>query len=233
MPDFNGDMRYCFTPLASYIYDSPEAVMLATVGGKTLPLTMVMFKQFGNPFHHEPHTYLTTLAQLLAAKSKVNSTDIEAFFHEVQHFRLNGVYEPFWRNYLLACPSWFLTAEFLHHLHRMFWDHNIKWCINVIGTAEIDFCFSILQPIVGFQHYKGSITKLKQVTGRFHRDLQCYIVGIIGGLSPAGFVTAICALMDFRYQVQAHQIDEDDIAVINNALSEFHKNKDIILQLRA
>ena len=233
IPDFNGDMRYCFTPLASYICDSPEAAMLTAVGRKTLPLTMAMFKQFGDPFRHEPRTRSTTLAQLLAAKSKVNPADIEAFFREAQHFRLNGVYEPFWRNYLLACPSWFLTPEFLHHLHRMFWDHDVKWCINVIGAAEIDFRFSILQPTVGFQHYKGGITKLKQVTGCVHRDIQRYIVGVISGPSPAGFVTAICALMDFRYRVQAHRIDDNDIAVINDALREFHENKDIILQLGA
>ena len=233
IPDFNGDMGYCFTPLASYICNTLEAAMLAAVGRKTSPLTMVMFKQFGDPFRHELRMRETTLAQLSVAKSKANPVDVEAFFREAQHFRLNGVHEPFWRNYLLACPSSFLTPEFLHYLHRKFWDRDAKWCINVVGAAEIDFCFLILQPIVGFQHFKGGITKLKQVTGRVHCDIQCYIVGIISGPSPTGFVTAICALMDFHYQVQAHQIDDGDTAVINDALSEFHTNKDVILQLGA
>jgi len=233
IPDFNGDMGYCFTSLASYICDTPEAAMLAAFGGKTSPLTMAMFKQFGDPFRHEPRTHETTLAQLSVAKSKADPADVEAFFREAQHFRLNGVHEPFWRNYLLACPSSFLTPEFLHYLHRKFWDHDAKWCINVVGAAEIDFRFSILQPIVGFQHFKGGITKLKQVTGHVHRDIQHYIVGIISGPSPAGFVTAIRALMDFRYRVQAHRIDDGDTAVINDALSEFHANKDVILQLGA
>ena len=204
IPDFNGDMQYCFTPLASYICDTPEAAMLAAVGGKTSPLMMAMFKQFGDPFCHELHTHETTLAQLLVAKSKTDPVDVEAFFCEAQHFRLNGVHEPFWRNYLLTCPSSFLTPEFLHYLHRKFWDHDAKWCINVVGAAEIDFCFSILQPIVGYQHFKSGITKLKQVIGCIHCDIQCYIVGIISGPSPTGFVTAIHALMDFHYRVQAH-----------------------------
>ena len=175
----------------------------------------------------------TTLAQLLVAKSKTDPVDVEAFFCEAQHFRLNGVHEPFWRNYLLTCPSSFLTPEFLHYLHRKFWDHDAKWCINVVGAAEIDFCFLILQPIVGYQHFKGGITKLKQVTGCVQCDIQHCIVGIISGPPPAGFVTAICALMDFHYQVQAHQIDDGDITIINDALSEFHTNKDVILQLGA
>ena len=203
LPDFNGDMRYCFTPLASYICDTPEAAMLATVGGKTSPLTMAMFKQFGDPFRHEPRTRSTTLAQLSVAKSKVDPADIEAFFREAQCFHLNGVHAPFWRDYPLACPSSFLTPEFLHLLHKESWDHDVKWCINVVSAAEIDFRFSILQPIVGFQHYKGGITKLKQVTSRVHCDVQRYLVGMISGPSPAKFLTAIRALMDFRYRAQA------------------------------
>ena len=207
--------------------------MLATVGGKTLPITMVMFKQFGDPFHHEPRTCSTTLTQLSVARSKVNPIDIKAFFREAQHFRLNGVHEPFWGDYPLVCPSSFLTPEFLHLLHRESWDHNVKWCINVIGTAEIHFRFSILQPIVGFQHYKSGITRLKWVTGHIHCDVQHYIVGMISGPSPTRFMTAIRALMDFRYRVQSRQIDDGDIAVISDALSKFHANKDVILQLGA
>jgi len=49
-----GHNRYCFTPLASYIVDTPEAAMLATIGGKTSPVTMAMYKQFSDPFQHEP-----------------------------------------------------------------------------------------------------------------------------------------------------------------------------------
>jgi hypothetical protein len=59
-----GQSHYCFTPLASYIVDTPEAMMLACVGGKTSPVTMAMYKQFGDSFRHEPRMASTTLAQL-------------------------------------------------------------------------------------------------------------------------------------------------------------------------
>ena len=48
-----GHSWYCFTPIASYIVDMPEAAMLAGVGGKTSPVTMAMYKQFRDPFWHE------------------------------------------------------------------------------------------------------------------------------------------------------------------------------------
>jgi hypothetical protein len=53
----------------------------------------------------------------------------------------------------------------------MFWGHDVKWCIHVLGAAEIDFRFSVLHPHTGFRHFKEGISKLKQVTGWEHRDL--------------------------------------------------------------
>ncbi|KAG1854224.1 hypothetical protein F4604DRAFT_1548845, partial [Suillus subluteus] len=56
IPDPTGNNWHCYTRLVSYIADTLEAMMLSTIGGKTSPLTMAMFKQFGDPFHHEPRT---------------------------------------------------------------------------------------------------------------------------------------------------------------------------------
>ncbi|KAG9312842.1 hypothetical protein JVU11DRAFT_6271 [Chiua virens] len=167
---------------------------------------MAMFKQFGDPFHHEPRTTATMLAQLSVVKSKVDPNDIEAFFREAQRFCLNRVSELFWRNFPLSCPSFFITPELLHYLHKEFWDHDLQWCLNIIGEAEIDFRFSVLQPTAGSRHFKGSISKLKQVTGRVHCDVQCYLIAVIAGAAPPEVVVAICALMDFRYHVQAFSL---------------------------
>ena len=168
MSDPDGHNWYCFTPLAGYIVDTPEAAMLAAVGGKTSPVTMAMYKQFGDPFRHKPRTGSMTLAQLCVVKLRADPQDIEAFFREAQKFCLNGVHEPFWRNILLSCPSHFLTPEVLHYFHKMFWDRDVKWCVHAIGSSELDFQFSVLQPVAGFRHFKGGISKLKQVTGSVH-----------------------------------------------------------------
>ena len=46
--------QYCFMPLVGAIVDTPEALLYADVGRKTSPTTMAMYKQFGDPFQHEP-----------------------------------------------------------------------------------------------------------------------------------------------------------------------------------
>jgi hypothetical protein len=48
MSDPAGNSRFCFTPLVAYIADSPEAAMLAGVGGKTSHITMAYDKTFGD-----------------------------------------------------------------------------------------------------------------------------------------------------------------------------------------
>jgi len=68
----------------------------------------------------------------------------------------------------MSDPSIFLMPELLHHWHKAFWDHDTKWCINVVGAAELDFCFSVLHQHVKFQHFKQGISSLKQVTSHEH-----------------------------------------------------------------
>jgi len=224
-----GHSRYCFTPIASYIVDTPEAALLATVGGKTSPVTMATYKKFGDDFLHEPCTSSTTLAQIAVAASIADPDNIEAFFCEAQKFRLNDVHIPFWRDVAMSCLSKFFNPEMLHHFHKQFGDHDAKWCINALGSAEIDFRFSVLQPVTGFRHFKEGISSLKQVTGQTFRDIQRYIVGVIAGHAPCEVIIAVWALMDFRYRTQAYRITDRDIDIINAALHEFHLHKHSIL----
>ncbi|KAG2101102.1 uncharacterized protein F5147DRAFT_655431 [Suillus discolor] len=193
-----GNVHHCFTPLAAYIIDTPEAAMLAC---------------FGDNFRHPAHTHSITLGQL--ASITVNSDDLEAYFEACADSRLNGVYAPFWMDWPLADPSVFLTPESLHHWHKEFYDHNLQWCIMVVGAQELDFQFSILQPTTGYRHFPGGISKLKQVT------------------APRRFVIVIHALMDLHYLVQCPAPDDNLLACIDRSLSTFHEHKDVILTLGA
>ena len=81
----------------------------------------------------------------------------------------------------MAEPSNLLTMEPLHEWHKMFWDHDDKWCSNTLGPNEMDFQFSILHPHVGFHQFKEGVSRMKQFMGREHKDVECYLVGVIAG----------------------------------------------------
>ncbi|KAF9231430.1 hypothetical protein BU15DRAFT_56127 [Melanogaster broomeanus] len=168
----------------------------------------------------------TPLAAYIAAESEV-----DAYFTACEEYRLSGVALPFWRDWSLSEPSRFLTPEPLHHWHRMWYDHDLKWCLRVVGSQELDFRFAILQPVVGQRHFKTGVSKLKQVTGRAQRDMQKYIVALIAGAngpSPA-FIRAIRTLMDFRYLSQAPVLTDTICQKITEVLQEFHDNKHAII----
>ncbi|KAF8424247.1 hypothetical protein L210DRAFT_3615138 [Boletus edulis BED1] len=146
-----------------------------------------------------------------------------------EKFRLSGVSLPFWRDWLLASPPRFLTPEALHYWHRECWDHDVRWCRIALGDVEIDFRFSVLPKITGLRHFRNGITKLKQVGGRTQRDVQRYLVVVIAGGAPPHVVTAIRALMEFRYLAQAPAITSRTRNMIRDALHEFHGHKQAIL----
>lgn len=131
------NLRYCFTPLVSYIVDTPEACLLACVHGNTSPITTAMYKDFGDPHCHPPHTAALTLSQLTSIQC--DPQDISQYFAACESFRLSGVSLPFFCDWPLLDPSQFFTPEALHYWHHLFWDHDVRWCIQALGAAELDF----------------------------------------------------------------------------------------------
>ncbi|KAH9015572.1 hypothetical protein EDB85DRAFT_2076337 [Lactarius pseudohatsudake] len=162
-----------------------------------------LLQTVGDPFRHEPRTASTTLAQLHAIEARVNPWHLNAYIKETMKSDSMASHRPFWRDWALSEPSKFFTPEPLHHWHKMFWDHDAKWCIRALKGAEIDYRFSILHPHTGFRQFREGVSKLKQVTGREHRDIQRYIVAIIADAVPNDFLVAIRSLMDFRYLAHA------------------------------
>ena len=239
MSDSLGRIRCFFPPIVAYITDTPEAAVIARVRGRTSHLTLASHKTFGDYFRHPTRLGSLTLAQIQTISEDVDPWDLEAFSKEAQKcFRLNGVHAPLWQDWALpdrsvAKPSQFLTPEPLHHWHKQFWDHDTKWSIRAIGNQEIDLRFSLLQPSVGFQHFKAGISSLKQVTGRDHRDIQHYIVPIIADTVSKEFMLCIRSLTDFRYLAQSHSINDCTLTQISHALDVFYQNKQVILDARA
>ena len=229
-----GNLRWCFTPLAAFIVDTPESQLISCVGGKSSPVTTAIHDQFGDDFRHPPRTGAITLSTINEVNMVPEATEsFEKYEKVAKTYQLNGAHLPFWRDWPLSDPSIFLTSEPLHHWHKQFWDHDVKWCIHAVGNEEIDFRFSVLHPHSGYRHFKEGISKLKQVTGREQRDVQRYITTLIADAVSQQFLLAISALMDFRYLAQSTVIDDNVCERIHVALSLFHQNKEAIMDAGA
>ena len=170
-----------------------------------------------------------------------NPLDLPTYLPAAKAIRLNGVHLPFWRDWylesstqkLLFDPCQFLTPEPLHHWHKQFWDHDVKWAIRAVAADKFDFRFATIQPITGFKNFKDGVSSLKQVTGRAHREVERYFICVIAGKAPPSFVIALHTLMDFRYLAQSRQLNDNQLAQITSSLQLFHTHKQSILDARA
>ncbi|KAJ3991393.1 hypothetical protein F5050DRAFT_1812611 [Lentinula boryana] len=229
-----GQVRCCHTPCAAWIVDTPKASLISCVGGsgKTSPYTTAIYKDYGDSFCHSPRSGNITLSTIDTLALKADPNHIEAYWPHAQKSRINGVENPCWCDWPSSDPADFLLPKALHHWHKGFFDHDLKWCINVVGALELDFRFSLVQKRQGFRTFPEGISRLKQLTGRDHWNIQRYIVILITGITPRGFVTAIRALCDFRYAGQAPRFNDITAACVQKALDEFHEVKDEVIRLR-
>lgn len=76
MSDSVGRLLHCYTPLAAYIVDTPEAADIACVMGKTSHVTLADHKTFGDPFRHEERTGCHTWSRILHVNSIAKPWDI-------------------------------------------------------------------------------------------------------------------------------------------------------------
>ena len=151
-------------------------------------------------------------------------------------FCLNGVNLPFWHNWYLPDgtlpnPHQIFPIEILHHLHKSFWDHDIKWTIQAVDDCELDHCFSLVQPCNGYCQFSSGISSLKQVTSREYCDIQRYLLALIPDGVDTRFVLCIQALLDLQYLSQLHQATKHDLHAISSALQLFHEYKQVIIDL--
>ena len=79
MSDLLGSLRYVYMPLAAYIVNTQEAVVLAVVAGRTSHLTTVTYMEFGDAFRHLPRTASMTLKQLIAIEKVANPWDLHIY----------------------------------------------------------------------------------------------------------------------------------------------------------
>jgi hypothetical protein len=106
----------------------------------------------------------------------------------------------------------------------------VRWNRHRIGDR---FPFLSSAICCWVSRFRGWHIKLKHVTGRDHRSIQRYIIGVIAGRVPRRFLVAIRALVDFRYLAQAPVFSDQSLGRLTDTLQLFHNNKDVITQTGA
>ncbi|KAI6105052.1 hypothetical protein EDD16DRAFT_1695759 [Pisolithus croceorrhizus] len=220
MSDPSGNRQIMHTPLVAWIADYPEQLMIACVSAKNSPISLATAEQFGDVTAQPP----------AIAVAACDPRNIAAFHKVCLAKHLNGIVEPFWTIWGDACPSRFLTPEALHQWHKFYFDHCIRWVINIIGGEELDHCLAALQLRVGTRHWPNGVSTLKQCTGREHRDLEKLLPAVAAGALPDDVLCTLRAITEFIFLAQGLFHYDETIHSLNEALREFHHYKSSILR---
>ncbi|KAF8338056.1 uncharacterized protein EI90DRAFT_2884775, partial [Cantharellus anzutake] len=141
------------------------------------------------------------------------------------------VEHPFWED-LDVGPSQFLCQDLLHGAHKFFWDHPCKWIARLIGVKTLDRRISLL-PKEGRCQFKHGLSKLKQASGREHRDVQKYIAPALAqapNVSPP-FTSLIIALLHIISILQLLMIDDCILQELEKHLEAMYSHADELINL--
>jgi hypothetical protein len=193
------------------------------------PFTTATLDQFSD-YHCYPHcTQEYTLNLIIEACSFTNPVSIAVFGKTCQSLRLNGIHQPFWWNWGHANPSKFLTPDALHAFHKFFFDHPLKWIINIIGGDELNWHMAALQPQLCVWHWRNGISTLKQCTGCEHHNLQKILIAVIMNVVLDHVLCALCAFVKFIFYVQGLLLYDKHLHAMGEALCECHTFKNAIV----
>jgi hypothetical protein len=145
MSDHVSNQCYYYMPLVAYIANTPKQSLLACTSTRASSISTALYHQFGDNVIHPSHTADQTRNKIHLISSKCHSDDYIKFLKYAKAYGLNGVDIPFWIDWPLSNPVRFLNLEILYHFHRFFFDHNLQWCIIALGSAEIDYCYTLIQ----------------------------------------------------------------------------------------
>ena len=231
-----GNIRLCFPALAAYTVDLEEVLKLACVVQKRSPVTLATSSQLGDGIEHPRRHGCITLAQLQSAIDTCGEWTVwgnPGRFKSYckSRFGLSGVHKPFWRDYLFANPTQFLTPDALHSWFKEFYTHGFRWLVKALTGEVTDRRYRLLQPMVGCrEHFKGGVSNITQVTGKTYRNLHRYHLVVSDGLDP-GFQAALSSLATFRLLAQLDISSTVALELMRRSLARFHHHKDAIVEL--
>jgi hypothetical protein len=150
---------------------------------------------------------------------------------------LKPTYHPFWECFPVTNIFLSITPDILHQLQQGIFKYLIRWLIK-LWSEEIDVHCSHLLPNHNTQHFYKGITMLSNLTGQEHKDISHIILGLVVDLplpenrSTVHLIHAVWALLDFFYLSQYSVHSTESLDALEDALCQFHEDKDIFIELR-
>ncbi|KAI9459627.1 hypothetical protein HD554DRAFT_2206981 [Boletus coccyginus] len=223
----NGYVCWVFPILAAFIGDHPEQCLVACCTENRCPKCLVPPSERGQNAQF-PRRSQTRTKQTLHAQA-TNEYPPE-FIAE----GLCPVFSPFWAELPHTDIFLCITSNILHQLHQgIIKDHLKRWCSVLAETAQLNARFHAMPILPRLCHFKKGVFTIKQWTAGDHKQFERVFIGALVGTDAEPRVQqAACSLVDFVHLAEYCSHTDDILAVLQNALDNFHCLKDVFIELR-
>jgi hypothetical protein len=220
---------------AAFIGDYPEQILsTASITGEC-PTCDVEHDRLGD-YESRHMTRLRDLGSVLDIYDTFEE-DPAGFLRACSSAGIKPVVHPFWRDLPYAHIFRSITPDVLHQIYQGTVKHTISWITEAVGAEEVDARCRRLPPNHNLRSFTKGISTLTRVTGQEHNQMCRILLALImdvplaEGLSNARLIRAVRALMDFTFVAQYPVHTGDTLELLADALSRFHENKSIFIDL--
>ncbi|KAG9006231.1 hypothetical protein FRB90_009982 [Tulasnella sp. 427] len=111
--------------------------------------------------------------------------------------------------------------------------HLTQWLTRLVDPNELDLRLPRLPPNHALRTFNSGISGFSRLSGNEHRQIAKQLLGCIVDFAPSEAIRASRALLDFLYIAQAEAQIEKSLEKLEDALEEFYKHKNIVLETTA
>ncbi|KAG6907625.1 hypothetical protein DXG01_008161 [Tephrocybe rancida] len=220
--------------LACVMTDYPEQLLTTCIHNGECPSCPTKKSELGE-YESTPRDF-RDLSQMLDIIDSFD-TDPAGFLQACKNARVRPIVDLFWKDLPYVHIYRSITPDVLHQLYQGILKHLIHWIIAAFGATEIDAHCWRMPPNHNIRLFMKAISMLSRVSGQEH-DYMCRILlglvidpPLLDGLSPARLLSAVRAMLDFLYLAQYPAHTDESLTLLNDALNDFHRNKDIFIDL--
>ena len=231
MQSSNGDIRRVHPILACYVADYPEQCLVSCSKYGTCPKCCCSADNLQDPKSSEMRTKAWTESIIKAANTQSQGSLAAFHRHCMAHDVAGGTFTPFWEGFPFTDIHTSITPDVLHQLYQGVFKHLIEWCQNCVGKQELDQRIRALPQAFGLKRFKNGISALSQISGSERKNMAKILLGCLVDIMPSAGIKAVKSLLDFIYLAQYSTHSSETLGYLKTALSDFHKNKNIFVDL--
>ena len=235
MKSGDGLIRHCHPILAIFAGDHPEQCLAACTKVNECPKGTAS----PNSLRENEPCHLCDAGDIIDALGSFNpDKQPEEYILFCKGVGIKPVVCPFWQFLPYTHIYQSLAPDVLHQLHQGIIKHLINWLAEEFGSSELDARCRSMPPNHNIRHFSKGISKLKRASGKEHSAIAKILLGVIAGLplsngrSPGQLLRATQGLLDFLYLAQLPSHNDDTLKDLDDALSAFHANKSIFIDLK-